>query len=113
MMVLCSASSLFLRAGNGWHEAQASVASTVQHKDRFYHNAPPFPSFSAFRGFLSVCPLYSPVWLSIFLIIAGIIRTFAVSFIPRITTFNGMDMGVKEIKVEIQKLALNDRATLA
>ena len=81
--------------------------------DRFYHYFDPFPSFSAFRGFLSVCPLYSPVWLSIFLIIAGIIRTFAVSFIPRITTFNGMDMGIKEIEVEIQELELNERASLA
>lgn len=62
---------------------------------------------------MSACSLNSPVWLSIFLIIAGIIRTFAVSFIPKINTFNGMDMGIKEIEVEIQKLELNERASLA
>lgn len=62
---------------------------------------------------MSACSLNSPVWLSIFLIIAGILRTFCVSFIPKINTFNGMDMGIKEIEVEIQKLELNERASLA
>jgi hypothetical protein len=62
-------------------DAQA-VTSTVQHMDRFYHNVHPFPSFSAFQGFLSGSASDFPVSLPITLIIDGIIRTFSVSFIP-------------------------------
>ena|GEM_PF-702449 len=43
----------------------------------------------------------------------GIIRTFYEGFIFKVNTFIGVDMGIKEIEVEIQKLELNERASLA
>ena len=72
--------------------------------DRFYHYFDQFPSFSAFRAFLYGSSLNSTVSRSIPLIIAGIICTFIVSFFLSIAIVGGKGMGVKEIKVEIQKL---------
>jgi len=82
-------------------------------QDRFYHNGYSIPSFSVVWDFLVGCSLDSPVTFSIFLISIGIIRTFTVSLFLRSHSFKSENMGIKEIEVEIQKLELHERATLA
>jgi hypothetical protein len=79
--------------------------------DRFYQYFNPFPTFSAFQGNLYLYT-FGCIVFSFSALIAVIIQLFTLNLFF-IGFCNCVAMAIKEIKIEIGKLDLNERAKLA
>jgi len=103
---------LLLRAGNGLRKLRAFVPSTVQLIHDFINTSIHFQVLPLY-GFASsavrlVCPARTPEF-SFYCNYPYLYRNAHFE----IQLCNGEDMGIKEIEIEIRKLDLKDRATLA